>query len=98
MTASPKPDRQRSTGYRKSMRDEACWCCGATDQTVVGAHNRRGQTGGTGLKPSDEYIAARCARCHATEHSGKEQSDWVWRQVLNHFLRNKYWNWRKDND
>ncbi len=84
--ASPKQDRPRSKAYKASMADEECWVCGKRDGTVVGAHKRRGQTGGTGLKPGDHLIAPLCAEHHAMEHSGKEASDWVWDKVLEHLL------------
>jgi hypothetical protein len=88
--------RERDKDYRKHMAGQPCWACGAQDGTVVGAHKRRGNLGGTGLKPSDEYLAALCHKCHLLEHSGGKEQAWVWDQVLNRCLRREYWKWRGD--
>ena len=93
----PKTPTVRDRKYLDSFGDEACWCCGAQDGTVVGAHIRAGELAGMGRKPSDDLVIPLCHRCHMhqEEHPGAE---WWLENILKPITRRKYEMWRKDNE
>ncbi len=93
----PKNPRVKDRDYLDSYRDTACEACGTNDGTVVGAHNRRGQKGGMGMKPSDCFVAGLCYSCHQTEHSGRDGSVEIWMAVLDKLLSERFELWREEN-
>ncbi len=84
--AYAEPERIRDDDWRKAMEHAACICCGVRDGTVVGAHIRPGQTGGTGLKPGDDLILPLCHHCHA-----ETPEDWM--RVLHSLARRMRQEW-----
>ena len=55
----------RSPALLKACREIPCQHCGIEDGTVVAAHSNESRNGkGRGIKASDIYIAALCAKCH----------------------------------
>ena len=72
----PKNKPLRDRKYLDSMRDEACYACGARDGTVVGAHIRHGFFG-IGIKPDDSLALPLCAADHEVQHRIGEISFWA---------------------
>ena len=61
----PKFQYIHSPALRKACREIPCQHCGIEDGTVVAAHSNESRHGkGRGIKASDIYIAALCAKCH----------------------------------
>ena len=69
-----------------------CESCGAQDGTVIAAHVRFGTDGGTGMKPSDYYTVALCARCHADQEANPGP-EWWFRNVFLRLLSKRYYKW-----
>ena len=65
----------RDSKHLKFIRSLPCCACLKTF-TVQAAHIRKGNDGGTGLKPSDCYTVPLCADCHLTQHSEGEVTFW----------------------
>ena len=60
----------RSPALLKACREIPCQHCGIEDGTVVAAHSNESRHGkGRGIKASDIYIAALCAKCQEQVHS-----------------------------
>ena len=84
-----KSPRVEDEKYRQSFRGRACEACGIQDETIIPAHVRKGQEGGTGYKPDDALIVALCFKCHADQeaHPGYE---WWCEKIFKRWLRNRY--------
>lgn len=84
----------RDRRYLDSYADELCWSCGAKE--CVGAHVRYAGSGGTGIKPSDDFTFPACKKCHDA-FDGRTQidggADWIMRNVFMPMLRRRYQNW-----
>ena len=89
--ANFKTKRMRDPDYLKSFKGAMCWHCGLKDDTVVGAHIRWGQEGGTGLKPDDNLTVPLCGRCHAKQES--QPGPEFWADMLKRWARWRYEEW-----
>ncbi len=84
--AHGEPERLRDDNWRNAMSGAECLACGIRDGTVVGAHIRPGQTGGTGLKPGDDLMLPLCHACHA-------ETPEEWMRVLHAMARRMRQEW-----
>jgi hypothetical protein len=92
-------DEQLSTAFRvedrkylDSFRYRPCEACDAQDGTVVPAHIRTGNEGGTALKPSDDLVVALCFSCHA-EQERNIGANWWFEKVFKRIIRKRYADW-----
>jgi len=79
----PKFQYIRNGAILEACRELPCQHCGAQDGTVVSAHSNQSKHGkGRGIKASDIYVAALCARCHSSldqgYHLDKQQKVDMW--------------------
>lgn len=74
----PKGERIHDKKYRNSFKTAVCVVCGTSDGTVVGAHIRYNQSGGIGLKPSDDCVLPLCYRHHTDQERNPGPAWWVW--------------------
>jgi len=65
------PRRLRDAGHRRFVASLPCCHCLAQPPTQA-AHIRSGQTGGMGLKPSDDLAIPLCVDCHRHQHTTSE--------------------------
>lgn len=65
----------RDSKHLKFIRSLPCCVCLKTF-TVQAAHIRKGNDGGTGLKPPDCYTVPLCSECHIKQHTKGEISFW----------------------
>ncbi len=91
MTANFKRKPIRDRKYLDSFRGETCLNCGVSDETVVGAHIRWGNEGGTGYKPSDDLTLPLCFKCHKS-FDADHSSIWLAVMVKN-MARRRYQEW-----
>jgi hypothetical protein len=63
-----KQKRIRDRAHLNFIKTLPCCMCGAPQSDP--AHIRLGTDGGTGLKPSDNYVLPLCRPCHQEEHRG----------------------------
>lgn len=88
-----EPVRVRDRAFLDHQGTRACARCGARDGTVVGAHVRSGNEGGTSLKPSDDLSAPLCHTCHM-EQEANPGPLWWFENVLKPMLRSQYESWK----
>jgi hypothetical protein len=84
-----EPPRIRDRKWLDTFEHKECMNCGDTG-TVVGAHIRWGQSGGTQLKPSDDLVIPLCFRCHQGEPPAE-----FWANVLKQVARRAYARWKQ---
>lgn len=70
----PKKKYIRDEKHRRFIASLPCVICGRGD--VQAAHVRRGQDGGTGLKPSDDRVVPLCCFHHDLQHKQGELHFW----------------------
>lgn len=66
--------RIRSRAHLDWVRTLPCAACGQSWAPCDPAHVRRGTDGGTGLKPSDNWVVPLCHPCHLEQHRVGEAS------------------------
>jgi hypothetical protein len=85
-----EPVRIRDRKWLDTFEHKECWNCDAKDGTVVGAHIRWGQSGGTSLRPSDDLVIPLCFRCHQGEPPAE-----FWANILKRRARKEYERWKQ---
>lgn len=67
---SGRDGRLRSPGHLKYIRGFECSCMESTHHSsrVEAAHVRNGTDGGTGMKPSDNWVIPLCDMHHKIQH------------------------------
>jgi hypothetical protein len=70
----PKTQYIRDEKHRRFVASLPCVICLSTD--VQAAHVRKGQGGGTGLKPSDDRCVPLCVSCHRKQGEIGELKFW----------------------
>lgn len=85
----PKGRFVRDKKYLRGYHGARCIACGRQDDSVIGAHIRTGNEGGTGFKPSDDLTLPLCVSCHADQEAHPGPNWWI-ENVLKAIARRRY--------
>lgn len=83
--------------YRRHVASQPCEACGATDTQAA---HLRVDVAGLSIKPSDDYVASLCIRCHDVadrrENVTQAEADKVWKRVALSMMTARARMWRHE--
>lgn len=89
-----KTPRIRDPGYLAHVRTTRCMVPDCTSSVSDAAHLRGGQTGGMGLKPSDDLVLPLCRAHHQEQHGWPQgEINWWYERFIKETAQKRYRHW-----